>query len=380
MSPLRGIILAKAAKTDHASRRGSPTRAGGTVAVRFRFAQVAFAALAVSALALSAAACGDDDDKDGTNIATIAAGGGTNPTTKATTKSVAASPTKAASGASPTRATGVTTPTRAAGAASPTSESNAPSPTPRPAAPTPTSPAGSADEQAVQASIDAINAATASVNADEFLKYVTDNGLRNVFFTTREEVMGNPGGIEDSDGFHPARITVNGNTAAAEGNLRNGGSTFESGITVQFVKEGGVWKVEDATASDAASPTGAAVVSVKMKEFGFEFDAAGITSAGPIIFDIENAGSQRHHLQLFKLPPSVRGTPAVFDLLGSANPPDGFDQIGGTNVYAPGTKAKAAINEKLAPGHYVFLCFLPDTEGDGDAHFVKGMLSEFDVK
>src|SRR5690348_13489153 len=75
------------------------------------------------------------------------------------------------------------------------------------------------DKAAVQTTIDQINASTKAGDANTFLKYVTDQGLQQAFFTTRDQVQQDPSSIQSNSPFVADGITVSGDKATATGHI-----------------------------------------------------------------------------------------------------------------------------------------------------------------
>jgi hypothetical protein len=91
---------------------------------------------------------------------------------------------------------------------------------------------------------------------------------------------------------------------------------------------------------------------------------------------VRNDGKQTHELEIARLLPGK--TPA--DLAHwaekmSGRPPAHF--LGGVSPIAPGKSNDLSLD--LAPGHYVFLCFVPDAK-DGKPHVAHGMARDFVIK
>jgi uncharacterized cupredoxin-like copper-binding protein len=98
--------------------------------------------------------------------------------------------------------------------------------------------------------------------------------------------------------------------------------------------------------------------------------------AGSHLVAVRNDGKQAHELQIAKLLPGK--TPA--DLAAWAEkmagpPPAHF--VGGVSPIAPGRSDEIQLD--LTPGHYVFLCFVPDAR-DGKPHVAHGMVRDLVVR
>ena len=114
---------------------------------------------------------------------------------------------------------------------------------------------------------------------------------------------------------------------------------------------------------------------MKLTEFAFVYDPALITS-GHIAFRVENVGKQPHEVALVKVPAGLD----VQQALRSPEPPPGIEDIGFILLQHTGETMNMVFTQALAPGRYLMVCFLPDTEGDGQPHALKGMVSEFTIQ
>lgn len=107
----------------------------------------------------------------------------------------------------------------------------------------------------------------------------------------------------------------------------------------------------------------------------YSFEGPDELPEGWVTLELENAGDDIHHMQLFRL---EEGHTAA-DLLGAlANhtEPEWAIHSGGPNPAKPGGPARATVN--LATGSYVLVCVIPDREGI--PHFMHGMMREITVK
>lgn len=121
--------------------------------------------------------------------------------------------------------------------------------------------------------------------------------------------------------------------------------------------------------ASATLPPTPVKLAVTMEEFAFEHRQE--VPAGRVVIEAANTGQLEHELQLIPLPEDLppipeqlrseerRAVPTTA-ILDSREP-------GGTGVLAV----------DLAPGRYGLVCFVLD--GDGVAHALKGMSSEFRV-
>jgi uncharacterized cupredoxin-like copper-binding protein len=110
---------------------------------------------------------------------------------------------------------------------------------------------------------------------------------------------------------------------------------------------------------------------IPLVDYGFQPSAP--LTAGHHLLLVKNDGKQTHELEIAKLLPGK----TVADLgrwaeKMSGPPPARF--LGGVSPIAPGRSNEIALD--LTPGHYAFLCFVPDAK-DGKPHVAHGMVRDF---
>jgi hypothetical protein len=112
----------------------------------------------------------------------------------------------------------------------------------------------------------------------------------------------------------------------------------------------------------------AAQVAVEATDYAFAFEppAAGRTS-----FTMTNAGAEGHLMVLVQLEEGA----SLDDALASEGEV-GVAQEFESNFAEPG--AEAVVTADLTPGAWVLLCPIPAE--DGEAHYLKGMLTEFAIE
>lgn len=125
--------------------------------------------------------------------------------------------------------------------------------------------------------------------------------------------------------------------------------------------------------ASAAATDPAPTATISLYDYGYKPSTA--LTAGNHLVLVRNDGKQLHELVVTKLLPGK--TPA--DLAKWAEkmagpPPAHF--LGGVSPMAPGRSNVLSLD--LTPGHYVFLCFVPDAR-DGKPHVAHGMVRDFIV-
>ena len=145
---------------------------------------------------------------------------------------------------------------------------------------------------------------------------------------------------------------------------------------------------KSATTTTAASSSGSnsdeASDTVTISAHDYAYAVSGTLAAGGSI-ELKNEGTELHMLGIGKLKAGAT-IAQVRDALAKARPDQEGDPTGGLieeevgwpgGFVSPGHEVTfSAAN--LKPGTYALICFLP-TEGSGEPHFTKGMISELDV-
>jgi uncharacterized cupredoxin-like copper-binding protein len=125
-----------------------------------------------------------------------------------------------------------------------------------------------------------------------------------------------------------------------------------------------------ATESAKAAP---ATVTVTATDYGF--DAPATAPAGAVTIHLINHGKELHQVQLIKLEDGKTAADLAKAMQTPGPTPSWVKFVGGPNGIAPGLEARAT--SVLAPGSYVYLCFIPSQ--DGVMHAAKGMVRPFEV-
>lgn len=112
---------------------------------------------------------------------------------------------------------------------------------------------------------------------------------------------------------------------------------------------------------------------IHMKDFGYTGPAL---TAGPHTLRVINDGPQTHEIQLVRLNEGVTAQQYLAALApGATAPPPGV-LIGGPGALSTGLDTYWTVS--FTPGHYLFVCFVPDV-ADGVPHLMKGMVHEFSI-
>ena len=127
-----------------------------------------------------------------------------------------------------------------------------------------------------------------------------------------------------------------------------------------------------ATATEPPKP---APTIVTVTATDYQFDAPATAPAGAVTIHLINHGKELHQVQLIKLEDGKTAADLAKALQNSGPPPSWIKFVGGPNGIPPGQEAEAT--SVLAPGSYVFLCFIPSP--DGVMHAAKGMVRPFEV-
>lgn len=121
------------------------------------------------------------------------------------------------------------------------------------------------------------------------------------------------------------------------------------------------------------APMPAAEGEIHLSDFTFAIPAM---TAGTHTFHLINDGPQTHEAQLVRLNDGATVDAFMAALApGSTTLPPGVF-VGGSGALSSGLDNYWTVT--LAPGTYVFVCFVPDRT-DGMPHVMKGMMKEFTV-
>lgn len=137
----------------------------------------------------------------------------------------------------------------------------------------------------------------------------------------------------------------------------------------------------EVTESDAALDAPATDATVSLIDMAFN-DLPAEVAAGPITWEVINAGPQLHELVILRLAEGldVDGLMAILTGEGDATPDAAagppFMAVAGTAPMSQG--AINFLEAELEPGAHVAICFIPDVE-TGMPHFLMGMIEGFSV-
>lgn len=111
-------------------------------------------------------------------------------------------------------------------------------------------------------------------------------------------------------------------------------------------------------------------LSVRLSDFTFK--APTTLARGRRVIRVANDGPQVHEMVVARLVPGKKAEDlfAWFGAGMAGPPPASF--IGGTVGIQPG--GENTVEMDFTAGEYLLLCFLPDTDGDGHPHIMRGMV------
>jgi hypothetical protein len=107
----------------------------------------------------------------------------------------------------------------------------------------------------------------------------------------------------------------------------------------------------------------------------YAFVTSLVPSAGIHTLRVDNQGKQGHEAVLIRLAPG-KSLADVAAWVDNQVGPLPAELLGGLTALAPGSEGFFTVD--LTPGHYAFLCFVPDA-ADGKPHIARGMLKEFTI-
>jgi hypothetical protein len=211
---------------------------------------------------------------------------------------------------------------------------------------------------------------------DFFLGHITAEALGYFGYDSPEDCAANAedciGGPSEVQSL--ANTTINGDQGETTAT-----STEGDVINLLFLRENDLWKL-NGFAFSADIPEGVTVVGVSGVDYGFEWDPAGLGD-GNVAFAFKNDGAEIHELQVASVSEDfdIEAVKAYAqDEAAQEGDPPGTTGFYGFVFATPGLTSNAVLEEPLAPGDYVLLCFLPSP--DGTPHVVLDMYSEFTVE
>jgi uncharacterized cupredoxin-like copper-binding protein len=109
----------------------------------------------------------------------------------------------------------------------------------------------------------------------------------------------------------------------------------------------------------------------------FAFDLAPSIPAGLTTFELQNRGTQGHHLEIVRLDSGKTASDALAALIkaGRGPRPAWMHSVGGPNAAMPGENSNATL--VLGPGSYLAFCEIPGPTSM--RHYMKGMVKPFTV-
>jgi hypothetical protein len=252
---------------------------------------------------------------------------------------------------------------------------------------------GGAEARAVEATVRRSIQAENAGDVRTFLSLWTDKGLRSYDAGSREDIESgrSPLGVDETDVRRFDSVKVDGDEAQAIVDTRVELGLYRSRF--DLVRRDGGWRLDGFRfLGPAPAPAGTKVVPVKAVEYGYDVDRTAL-AGGDVAIQFVNAGQEQHEVSILSLPPDVTVAEILLALGGQRGRdftelPQGYRMLGHLAYGSAGQTGTYALAEKLAPGRYAFVCFLPvggvDDLGnarvrDAESHVARGMLADFTV-
>ena len=128
------------------------------------------------------------------------------------------------------------------------------------------------------------------------------------------------------------------------------------------------------TAAPAGAQATASVPDVTITLSDYAFNLSSPLKAGTHTFEVKNAATQMHEIELVRLAPGKSLDQLMSWIQKPSGPPPG-EAIGGV---APFTGLPIYFTANITPGNYALICFVPDAK-DGKPHFMHGMTKTLTV-
>lgn len=249
-----------------------------------------------------------------------------------------------------------------------------------------------ADQKAVEASIQKAIDAENDKDVETFLSLWTDKGLEAYDAGSRADLEA---GKVESFGQDKIKITafpettVTGDTAVATVDATP--EEFQVAqvmyrVKISAIKKDGDWVLDgfEFVGSPPAA-SGADKIDIKAQEYAFILDKD--KTKGNTAWTLTNTGKEQHELTLYKTPDGVdlaTARKAVEDVDGEnlESIPDGY-KVDHVSFVEPGKSADVTFAAPLAAGTYLLACYIPQggfgeqgpVNPDGKPHIKLGMAS-----
>jgi plastocyanin len=138
---------------------------------------------------------------------------------------------------------------------------------------------------------------------------------------------------------------------------------------------------------------GQTVVKISASDYSYGFDRSQAAS-GDFAINFVNTGKDAHEITMFRAPEGAtvpQAGAALGDVNGSelSNIPAPYELVDHITFAPPGKSTNFQFTKRLAPGHYVIACYLPQgtksesdlrTNTTGKPHIQLGMIADFEVQ
>lgn len=113
-------------------------------------------------------------------------------------------------------------------------------------------------------------------------------------------------------------------------------------------------------------------ITILLSDYTFLFDTP--LTAGTHVFEVKDAASQPHELELIKLAPGKTMDDMMKWITKPAGPPPA-SAVGGVATFSEGS---VYFTANITPGNYGLICFVTDAK-DGKPHYMHGMTETITV-
>ncbi len=153
--------------------------------------------------------------------------------------------------------------------------------------------------------------------------------------------------------------------------------TQRNSVRYHMSKLGGVWKIDGEERLSPKIQGNTTVVDVRLDRCASTFDSETLTERN-VALRVENAGEERHHLILKKVPEELD----LARLLQSDEPPSqDVEDVAFVGAPLAGELINVAFTEALQPGRYVLLCYPRDPKhAVGVQPLAEGIVAAFTVR
>ena len=229
--------------------------------------------------------------------------------------------------------------------------------------------AAAAIEAAVRAQAEANN----NKDVDSFVALLSDSFINDQLHVSRQEARDLVAQFIGEPLVEITRVStpdVSGDSATADVDSNEG--VIVSRERYSFARENGQWLIAGVEDLPVDVPDSARAVDLRLVDNAYQFDDQAVKD-GSFVFNVTNAGTQQHEVELMRLPAGVNAQ----QLIDPENNPAGVETIGLFGPLEARELRPIVFSGPLEPGNYALVCYLTDVNSVPFSQL--GMLRGFTV-